>query len=111
MTATLDDLVSGTATHLALAKGVELRTQKAGGQLGLTLQINREALQAKQLQRVLERRFEQALTYDGCFVFSTLDDALVLWHRLEGSDRVVDKVLSRLLSLAGLESLDRVVQR
>lgn len=111
MIAKLDDLMSGAATHLPLIKGVGLRTQTAGGQLGLALQINREALQAKQVQRVLERRFEHALAYDGCFVFSTLDDALVLWHRLEGGDRVADKILSRLLSLAGLESLDRVDQR
>lgn len=108
MTTDLGDLVSGATTHLPLAKGINLRTLKAGAQLGLALQINREALQARQVQRVLERRFEQALAYDGCFVFCDTDDALVLWHSLVPAETPPEKLLSRLLSLAGLEALDRV---
>ncbi|MBF6026142.1 transcriptional regulator [Pseudomonas sp. P115] len=111
MTSELNDLVSGVTTHLPLAKGIELRTLNAGAQLGLALQIKREALQARQVQRVLERRFEQALAYDGCYVFCNGDDALVLWHSLEPADGSLVKVQSRLLSLAGLEALDRVDQR
>lgn len=111
MTSELNDLVRGATPCLPLAKGINLRTLKAGAQLGLALQINLEALQARQVHCVLERRFEQALTYDGCFVFSNSDDGLVLWHSLVPADTPPEKLLSRLLSLAGLEALDRVDQR
>lgn len=107
MTAGLDDLVSGSVTHLPLSKGIELRTLKAGVQLGLALHINREALQPQQVQRVLERRFEQPLVYDGCFVLSDADDALVLWHSLGPDGSAQAKILGRLLSLAGLDGLDQ----
>ena len=107
MTSSLDDLVSGAATHLPLSKGIELRTLAAGTQLGLALQINREVLQAKQVEHVLERLFEQALAYDGCYVFSTAEDALVLWHSVAPADIPLETILSRLLSLAGLDTLER----
>lgn len=103
MTAGLHDLVSGATTHLPLSKGIELRTLNAGTQRGLALQINRQALQARQAQRALERRFEQALAYDGCFVLSAADDALVLWHSIEPAGTAPDIILDRLLSLAGLD--------
>lgn len=67
--ALLDDLVSGAAAHQPLSNGIDLRTLKAGAQLGLALQIAPQALQAGQLQRVMERRFEQAVAFEGCFVF------------------------------------------
>lgn len=111
MSVELEHLVSGATTHLPLAKGVFLRTLQAGTQLGLALHINREALQARQVQRALERRFEQALVYDGCYVLCNADEALVLWHSLESADKPPEKVLSRLLSLAGLAALEHVVQR
>lgn len=111
MNVDLDHLVSGATTHLPLARGIYLRTLKAGAQLGLALHINREALQASQVQRVLERRFEQALVYDGCYVLCNADDALVLWHSLEPADKPLEKILSRLLSLAGLAELEHVAQR
>ncbi|TFY86935.1 transcriptional regulator [Pseudomonas kairouanensis] len=103
MTPGLHDLVSGATTHLPLSKGIVLRMLNAGAQRGLALQINREALQARQVQRALERRFEQALAYDGCFVFSTADDALVLWHNIDPAGTAPEGVLDRLLSLAGLD--------
>lgn len=111
MSIDLAPLVSGATTHLPLAKGIFLRTLKAGAQLGLALHINREALQARQVQRVLERRFEQAQVYDGCYVLSNADEALVLWHSLEPADKPLENILSRLLSLAGLSALECAAQR
>lgn len=106
MTYNLDDLVSGATTHLPLSKGIDLRAMTAGTQLGLALQINREALQARQVERVLERRFEQALVYDGCYVFASADEALVLWHSVAPVDMPLEEILNRLLSLAGLDAVD-----
>lgn len=108
MTYNLDDLVSGATTHLPLSKGIGLRAMTAGAHLGLALQINREALQARQLERVLERRFEQALVYDGCYVFANADEALVLWHSVAPVDRSLEEIFNRLLSLAGLDAVDRL---
>ena len=108
MTYNLDDLVSGTTTHLPLSKGIDLRAMTAGTELGLALQINREALQARQVEHVLERRFEQALVYDGCYVFANADGALVLWHAVVPGDGPLDDVLNHLLSLAGLDALHRL---
>ena len=105
MTSSLDDLVSGATTHLPLSKGIDLRAITAGTQLGLALQINRETLQARQVERVLERRFEQALVYDGCFVCANADDALLLWHTVAPGGIPLEEIRSRLLSLAGLEVL------
>lgn len=107
MSSNLNDLVGGATTHLPLSKGIDLRTLKAGTQLGLALQISREALQARQTQQVLERRFEQPLMYERCFVFSNHEDALVLWHSVEAVGMPPEQILSRLLSLAGLDALDR----
>ena len=107
----LNDLVSGAATHLHLSKGIHLSALKAGEQLGLALQIAPRVLQAGQFQRVLERRFEQALAFEGCFVFSNAGGALILWHPVVSTDIPLDQILSRLLSLAELEALDRHCNR
>ena len=105
--ALLEDLVSGTAAHQPLYPGIELRRLQAGSQVGLALHINRRALQSGQLQRVLERRFEQALAYDGCYAFLDAEGALVIWHAVAPESNALDRILDQLLSLAKLDVLDR----
>lgn len=102
----LHNLVSGTAAHLPLAPGIKACSQHAGKRPGLALHVARQALQTEQLQRVLQRRFEQAMVFDGCFIY--LDDqcALVIWHAIPASHETLGTVLSRMLSLANLETLD-----
>ena len=102
----LDNLVSGTAAHLSLAPGIKVGALNAGNCPGLALHVAREALQAGQLQRVLERRFEQALAFDGCFIYLDAQNALVIWHALPALHSARDKVLSRMLTLANLQALD-----
>lgn len=102
----LDNLVSGNDAHLPLSPGVVLLPVKAGTQRGLALQISPQALQAGQLQRVLERRFEHALAFDGCFIYLNAGGALVVWHALPAGDAALNDTLSRMLSLARLEALD-----
>lgn len=102
----LDNLVSGTAAHLPLAPGVTVCALSAGHRPGLALQIAREAVQAGQLQRVLERRFEQPLAFDGCFVYLDAQDTLVIWHALPPVNNALARVLSRMLTLANLQALD-----
>ncbi|NNA98762.1 transcriptional regulator [Pseudomonas gessardii] len=102
----LEDLVSGRAAYHSLHPGIGLYRLNAGPQPGLALQIAPEALQAGQLERVLERRFEHATVFDGCFVFLDANGSLVIWHALAPNGRSPDDILSRLLSLARLETLD-----
>ena len=102
----LDNLVSGAAAHLALAPGITACALHAGKRSGLALQVAREALQAGQLQRVLERRFEQALAFDGCFIYLDAQNTLVIWHALPALHSARDKVLGRMLTLANLQALD-----
>ncbi|RQO44060.1 transcriptional regulator [Pseudomonas sp. KBW05] len=104
----LERLVSGTAAHLPLAPGIQVRAERAGNRPGLALHVAREALQAGQLQRILERRFEQALAFDGCFVYLDAQDMLVIWHALPASNSTLDRTLSQMLSLALLHALDVV---
>ncbi len=101
-----DNLVSGAAAHLPLASGIKVCVQRAGQRPGLALCIAREALQAGQLQRVLERRFEQAVAFDGCFIYLDPQHALVIWHALPATTSTLDRILSRMLSLATLQALD-----
>jgi hypothetical protein len=105
--ALLIDLVSGAAAHLSLCPGIELRRLHAGARVGLALHINREALQARQLQTLLERRFEQAAIFDGCFVFLDAAGAVVIWHAATLEGNTLDETLNRILSLAKLDVLDR----
>ncbi|MDY7064312.1 hypothetical protein PsexTeo8_07230 [Pseudomonas extremaustralis] len=107
----LDSLVSGAAAHLALAPGIKVCAQQAGRQSALALHIAREALQTGQLQRVLERRFEQAVAFDGCFAYLDAQGALVIWHALPAAHGALDRILSRLLSLADLSALDARASR
>jgi len=102
----LDNLVSGTATRLSLAPGIQVCALRAGNRPGIALQVAREALQTGQ-QRILERRFEQALAFDGCFIYLDAQDALVIWHALPATHSTLDRILSRMLSLANLQALDR----
>ena len=102
----LSELMSGTATHQLLAPGIKLCTLTAGNHSGLALHVAREALQAGQLQRILQRRFEQALVFDGCFVYLDAQGAMVIWHALPTPPGNLDRTLSRMLSLAGLSVLD-----
>jgi hypothetical protein len=102
----LDNLVSGAAAHLTLAPGIKACALHAGKRPGLALHIAREALQAGQLRRVLERRFELAVLFDGCFIYLDAQNALVIWHALSASHEALDRTLSRMLSLANLEALD-----
>lgn len=78
----LRNLVSGTAAHLSLAAGVKACAQHAGKRPGLALHVAREAVQAGQVQRALERRYEQPLAFGGCFIYLDPQDALVIWHAL-----------------------------
>jgi len=98
----LDQLVSGNDAHLPLSPGITLLPIKGG----LALQIAPEALQAGQLQHVLERRFEHALAFDGCFVYLDAKGALVIWHALPAGGAALNDTVSRILSLARLEALD-----
>jgi len=102
----LDQLVSGNDAHLPLSPGITLLPIKAGTQRGLALQIAPETLQAGQLQHVLERRFEYALAFDGCFVYLDAKGALVIWHALPLDGAALNDIVSRILSLAKLEALD-----
>lgn len=102
----MDDLVSGANAHLPLAAGIKACARHAGKRAGLALHIAREALRAGQLQRMLARRFEQALVFDGHYLFTDAQGDLVIWHALPTRHDTLDKVLSRMLALAELEALD-----
>lgn len=106
-----DSLVSGDAAHLPLCLGISLHTQHANARPGLALKITQAALQAGQLQRVLERRFDQAIAYDGCYIYLDTQGALTIWHALPAQREAVDQILSRMLSLADLEALDGFASR
>lgn len=105
----LDKLMSGDVAHHTLCPGISLCRLSAGQKPGLALQIAPEALQAGQVQRVLERRFVHAMVFDGCFVYLDAKGNLVIWHALVPNGQPLDDIVSRLLSLAKLETLD--VQR
>lgn len=107
----LDKLVGGAAAHLQLAAGITVCALQAGMQPGMALLIARESLQPGQLQRVLERRFEYASLYDGCFAYLDAQSALVIWHALPTARNTLDKILSRMLSLANLSALDTTSSR
>ena len=102
----LENLVSGAAAHLPLAPGITVCVLHVGQRPGLALHVAREALQTGQLQRVLERRFEQALAFDGCFAYVDANGALVIWHALPAAHGALDRTLGRMISLANLEALD-----
>ena len=104
-------LVGGSAAHLTLGPGVTASNMQAGTRQGLALHVAREALQASQLQNALERRFEQAVAFDGCFIYIDAQDALVIWHALPPQPNLLDRLLSRMLSLANLETLDARTRR
>ncbi|MDT3232604.1 transcriptional regulator [Pseudomonas synxantha] len=102
----LDSLVGGSAAHLTLAPGVTVSGMQAGACQGLALHVTRETLRPLQLQQVLERRFEQTVAFDGCFIYIDAQDALVIWHALPPQRTLFDRTLSRMLSLASLATLD-----
>ncbi|MBH3468029.1 transcriptional regulator [Pseudomonas carnis] len=107
----LHRLGGGSAAHLTLGPGVTASNMQAGTRQGLALHVAREALQASQLQNALERRFEQAVAFDGCFIYIDAQDALVIWHALPPQPNLLDRLLSRMLSLANLETLDARTRR
>ncbi|WP_404942418.1 transcriptional regulator [Pseudomonas fluorescens] len=102
----LDNLVSGNVAYQPLCTGIGLCRLNASRKPGLALQIAPEALQAGQLERVLERRFAHAVVFDGCFVYLDTKGCLVIWHALAPNDQSVDDIIGRMLSLAKLETLD-----
>jgi hypothetical protein len=103
----LDNLVSGSAAHLQLAPGIKVLALHAGNRPGLALEVAREAVQAGQLQQVLERRFEQAALFEGCFAYLDAQGSLVIWQALPTQRGTVEKALSRMLSLANIDTLNR----
>lgn len=107
----LDSLMGGTAAHLVLGPGISVCALHAGARQGLALQVAREALQGGQLQRVLERRFEQAQRFEDCFCYLDPQGALVIWHPLPSPGTALDQTLSRMLSLANLQALDTHARR
>lgn len=103
----LDNLVSGSAAHLQLAPGIKACALHAGNRPGLALEVAREALQTGQLQHVLERRFEQAAVFEGCFVYLDAQGSLVIWQALPAQRGTVETALGRMLSLANIDTLNR----
>ncbi|NWB63000.1 MULTISPECIES: transcriptional regulator [unclassified Pseudomonas] len=102
----LDNLVGGKDAHLSLGPGISVCRLKAGGKPGLALLVDRGALEAGQLERVLERLFEQAVAFDGCFACLDARDALVIWHALPAGAEEADEIIGKLLSLGCLDMLD-----
>ncbi len=102
----IDNLVSGNPAHQQLCPGVSFCSRDAGGHRGVALQVTAMALQAGQLERGLERRFERALAFDGCYIYLDQQGAMIIWHALPPQRQALDKILSRMLSLANLEALD-----
>ena len=107
----LDSLAGGNAAPLHLFSGISLHAHNANGSPGLALQVAREALQTGQLQRALECRFEQAHAFDGCYIYLNAQGALVIWHALPAQRQALDGILSRMLWLANLETLDGYASR
>ncbi|AZF03507.1 transcriptional regulator [Pseudomonas sp. R5-89-07] len=107
----IDNLVSGGCAHQQLCQGVTFGSCEAGTRKGITLQIASMALQSGQLERVLERRFEQALAFDGCYIYLDKQGSLIIWHALPTERQSLDNILSRMLSLANLQALDLLVTR
>lgn len=102
----LDNLVSGNTAYQPLRPGISLCRLNAGQKPGLALQIAPQALQNGQLERVLERRFTHAIVFDGCFVYLDAKGSLMIWHALTSNIHTLDDIISRMLSLAKLETLD-----
>lgn len=104
----LGALMAGNDAEWSLCDGIMFCRLRAGTKVGLALRIPLHAIKAGQLQRVLERRFEQALAFDGLFAYLDDERALVIWQAMpERHERaLLDGMLSRSLSLAELERLD-----
>ncbi|AUZ44659.1 transcriptional regulator [Pseudomonas orientalis] len=102
----IDDLVSGRPTHQQLGAGITLRSCDAGARKGVALHIANMALQSGQLERALERRFEQALAFDGYYIYLDKQSALVIWHALPTQRQALDNIISRMMALANLNALD-----
>lgn len=107
----IENLVGGTPAHLTLGPGITMSGLRVGIRQGLALQVAQETVQTGQLQRALERRFEQAAAFDGCFVYLDTQNTLVIWHALPATNSALDRVLSRLLTLASLQALDTASTR
>lgn len=105
MGAFLDNLVSGIPARQVLHPGIQACSLMAGNRPGLALQVARESVQTGQLQRVLERRFEHAVIFDGCYVYLDAEGTLVIWHALPTQRDALEHVLDCLLSLANLDAL------
>ena len=101
-----DAWVGGPGAHLPVGPGIAIYAMDTAAGPGLALQVNRDVLQPRQLQRALERRFEQAVAYSGCFIYLDAKGNLVIWHALGPNGQPLDDIISRLLSLAKLEALD-----
>ncbi|UOP08400.1 transcriptional regulator [Pseudomonas palleroniana] len=106
-----DAWVGGPGAHLPVGPGIAIYAMDTAAGPGLALQVNRDVLQPRQLQRALERRFEQAVAFSGCFVYLDARGNLVIWHALPTQRQALDATISRLLSLASLETLDRRAAR
>ncbi|WP_419794571.1 transcriptional regulator [Pseudomonas palleroniana] len=106
-----DAWVGARAAHLPVGPGIAIYAMDTAAGPRLALQVNRDVLQPRQLQRALERRFEQAVAFSGCFVYLDAGGNLVIWHALPTQRQALDATISRLLSLANLETLDRRAAR
>ncbi|TFF10217.1 transcriptional regulator [Pseudomonas sp. BCA14] len=106
-----DAWVGGNGAHLSVGPGINICARATAAGPGLALQVTCDVLQSGQLQRVLERRFAQAAAFKGCFIYLDTMGNLVIWHALPTQRQALDETLSRLLSLASLEALDRRAYR
>ncbi|AZE92843.1 negative regulator of hrp expression HrpV [Pseudomonas orientalis] len=100
----LNSLLGGSdAAHLQIAYGISAYAMRAGARRGLTVKLAREVLHPRQLQQALQRRFEQPIAFDGCFIYLDSPGNLLIWHVLPASQDALDRTLARLLSLVNLE--------
>lgn len=104
----INNLLEGKDAHWQLCDGISACQQPIGDKPGLALRVQLHALGTRQLQQVLERRYEHALAYDGLFIFLDAERALVIWQALLELSQAqsLERALSRALSLAGLDEFD-----
>lgn len=96
---------AGQASRWNWAPGIDFTFSEERFGTGVALNIERQAQRPGLYDRALAKRFQEAMSYEGCYLCLDSRETFIVWHAVHEESYDVNslqRIINRLLDLAGL---------
>ena len=101
----LASILAGQASRWSWGPGIDFTFNQESVGSGVALNIKRQFQPPGLYARALAKRFQEALSYEGCYLCLDSGETFIVWHAVREECRdiaTLQCIVNRLLDLAGL---------